>query len=75
MKSDSLSFFEKLEKKCEENNKSSIESFMKFITEIDGNFSIAFTDLKEQILLISSNCFLKVSPKILANNGGTVLPT
>ena len=56
MKSDSLSFFEKLEKKCEENNKSSIESFMKFITEIDGNFSIAFTDLREQILLISSNC-------------------
>ena len=56
MKSDSLSFFEKLEKRCEENNKSSIESFMKFITEIDGNFSIAFTDLKEQILLISSNC-------------------
>ena len=56
MKSDSLSFFEKLEKKCEENNESSFKCFMKFIAEIDGNFSIAFTDLKEQILLISSNC-------------------
>ena len=56
MKSDSLSFFEKLEKKSEENDESTIKCFMEFIDEIDGNFSIAFTDLKEQILLISSNC-------------------
>ena len=56
MKSDSLSFFEKLEKKSEENDESIIKCFMEFIDEIDGNFSIAFTDLKEQILLISSNC-------------------
>tara|TARA_B100000787_G_scaffold167921_1_gene155647 strand:+ start:33 stop:1988 length:1956 start_codon:yes stop_codon:yes gene_type:complete len=56
VKSDSLNFFEKLEKKNEESNESIIKSFIKFIEEIDGNFSIAFTDLKEQILLISSNC-------------------
>ena len=56
MKSDSLSFFERLEKKSEENDESTIKCFMEFIDEIDGNFSIAFTDLKEQILLISSNC-------------------
>ena len=56
MKSDSLSFFEKLEKKSEENDESIIKCFMEFIDEINGNFSIAFTDLKEQILLISSNC-------------------
>tara|TARA_B100000767_G_scaffold207347_1_gene194259 strand:+ start:734 stop:2689 length:1956 start_codon:yes stop_codon:yes gene_type:complete len=56
MKSDSLNFFEKLENKIEENNESAIICFMKFIKEIDGNFSIAFSDLKEQILLISSNC-------------------
>ena len=56
MKSDSLSFFEKLEKKTEESNKSTIKCFMELIEEIKGNFSIAFTDLKEQILLISSNC-------------------
>ena len=56
MKSDSLNFFEKLENKIEENNESAIICFMKFIKEIDGNFSIAFSDLKEQILLISYNC-------------------
>ena len=56
MKSDSLSFFEKLEKKTKESNKSTIKCFMELIEEIKGNFSIAFTDLKEQILLISSNC-------------------
>ena len=56
MKSDSLSFFDKLEKKSEENDESIIKCFMEFIDEINGNFSIAFTDLKEQILLISSNC-------------------
>jgi len=55
MKSDTVSFFEKLEKKTEETNESIIKSFMELIEEIDGTFSIAFTDLKEQILLISSN--------------------
>ena len=56
MKSDSLTFFEKLEQKSEETNESIIKCFIEFIEEIDGNFSIAFSDLKEQILLISSNC-------------------
>ena len=55
MKSDTVSFFEKLEKKTKESNESIIKFFMEFIEEIDGTFSIAFMDLKEQILLISSN--------------------
>ena len=55
MKSDTVSFFEKLEKKTEESNESIIKCFMELIEEIDGTFSIAFMDLKEQILLISSN--------------------
>jgi len=55
MKSDSLNFFEKLEERAETNG-SSIKCFIEFIGEVDGNYSIAFTDLKEQILLISSNC-------------------
>ena len=56
MKSDSLNFFEQLEKKNEQNKEPIIKSFIDFISEIDGNFSVAFSDLKEQILLISSNC-------------------
>jgi hypothetical protein len=56
MKSDSLNFFEELEKKNEQNKEPIIKSFIDFISEIDGNFSVAFSDLKEQILLISSNC-------------------
>jgi glucosamine--fructose-6-phosphate aminotransferase (isomerizing) len=56
MKSDSLTFFEKLEKKAEETDESIIKCFIEFVKEIDGNFSIALTDLKEQVLLISSNC-------------------
>ena len=71
MKSDSLTFFEKLEKKSEETNESIIKCFIEFIEEIDGNFSIAFTDLEEQILLISSNCgslyyFQDIEKKIFA---------
>ena len=56
MKSDSFSFFEQLEKKNEQNKEPIIKSFIDFTSEIDGNFSVAFSDLKEQILLISSNC-------------------
>jgi glutamine---fructose-6-phosphate transaminase (isomerizing) len=56
MKSDSLNFFEQLEKKNDQNKEPIIKSFIDFISEIDGNFSVAFSDLKEQILLISSNC-------------------
>jgi len=56
MKSDSLNFFEKLEEKTNESNLSSAECFVKFVNEIDGNFSIAFSDLNDQIILISSNC-------------------
>ena len=56
MKSDSLNFFEQLEKKNEQNKEPIIKSFIDFISEIDGYFSVAFSDLKEQILLISSNC-------------------
>ena len=56
MKSDSLSFFEELENRVEESKDSSVECFIKFINEIEGNFSIAFSDLHDQIILISSNC-------------------
>jgi len=71
MKSDSLNFFEKLEKNIENSKLSSVECFVKFVNEIDGNFSIAFSDLKDQIILISSNCgslfyFYDIKSKIFA---------
>ena len=56
MKSDSLSFFEELEKKVEETKLSSVECFIQFVNQIEGNFSISFLDLNDQIILISSNC-------------------
>ena len=56
MKSDSLNFFEKLENQTEENGLSSTENFINLVNEIEGNFSIAFSDLKDQVILISSNC-------------------
>ena len=56
MKSDSLSFFEELEKKVEETKLSSVECFIQFANQIEGNFSISFLDLNDQIILISSNC-------------------
>ena len=54
MKSDSLSFFEELEKKVEETKLSSVECFIQFANQIEGNFSISFLDLNDQIILISS---------------------
>ena len=56
MKSDSLNFFEKLENRIKITKSSSIESFLDIIKEIEGNFSIAFNDLHDGLLLISSNC-------------------
>tara|TARA_B100000123_G_scaffold272380_1_gene254839 strand:+ start:371 stop:2338 length:1968 start_codon:yes stop_codon:yes gene_type:complete len=56
MKSDSLNFFEELENRIEQSKLSSVECFIKFSSQIEGNFSIAFSDLHDQIILISSNC-------------------
>ena len=56
MKSDSLSFFEELENRIDDSKFSSAECFIQFSNQIEGNFSIAFSDLHDQIILISSNC-------------------
>ena len=54
IKSDSLTFFEKISKFA--NNQSFISQYTKYLKDIIGNYSVAFQIRNENKIIISSNC-------------------
>ena len=56
VKSDSLTFFEKLNEKVNKNKSDVIQSYFDLINQINGNYSIAFNYTLNNFILISSNC-------------------